>query len=224
MDPMLPQQDSSSRPSSYARDKTDDLCEECGMWPKVLTAEGFRHPFCSKTCAKKYRHAITTVTPPSPTQDLCLGCGLRPKSTADGYQYPHCSRSCARQWPLLAQDCALPGCKVPITGAFGGYCSTAHSDQARRPNVLHKPRQPVAGPSSAQPHRLLAPVELRHYSRSAPTSPVNRILFYDKNARYYGFTNFSYHPVTYRGNTYPTSEHLFQSFKVCVSRSVDLVF
>jgi hypothetical protein len=41
-----------------------------------------------------------------------------------------------------------------------------------------------------------------------------RILFYHKNDPYYGFTNFSPHPVIYKGKRYPTSEHLFQSFKV----------
>lgn len=40
-----------------------------------------------------------------------------------------------------------------------------------------------------------------------------RILFYDRQRPYYGFTNFSNHPVKYNGKTYPTSEHLFQSFK-----------
>jgi len=40
-----------------------------------------------------------------------------------------------------------------------------------------------------------------------------RILFYHKHDPHYGFTNFSYHPVVYEGKTYPTSEHLFQSFK-----------
>ena len=49
----------------------------------------------------------------------------------------------------------------------------------------------------------------------SPRTPIRpRILFYHKNAPYYGFTNFSTHPVIYRGKRYPTSEHLFQSFKV----------
>ncbi|EGN95185.1 hypothetical protein SERLA73DRAFT_187512 [Serpula lacrymans var. lacrymans S7.3] len=42
---------------------------------------------------------------------------------------------------------------------------------------------------------------------------VKRILFYDRNDPYYGFTNFSAHTVNYKGKLYPTSEHLFQSFK-----------
>ena len=51
-------------------------------------------------------------------------------------------------------------------------------------------------------------------SHSKPSSARNRILFYHKNDPYYGFTNFSPHPVIYKGKKYPTSEHLFQSFKV----------
>jgi len=39
------------------------------------------------------------------------------------------------------------------------------------------------------------------------------ILFYDKDAPHYGFTNFSSHEVEYQNKIYPTSEHLFQSFK-----------
>ena len=42
-----------------------------------------------------------------------------------------------------------------------------------------------------------------------------RIFFYHKHEPHYGFTNFSDHPVIHQGRTYPTSEHLFQSFKVC---------
>ena len=51
-------------------------------------------------------------------------------------------------------------------------------------------------------------------SNSKPSSPRTRILFYHKTDPYYGFTNFSPHPVIYKGKKYPTSEHLFQSFKV----------
>ena len=51
-------------------------------------------------------------------------------------------------------------------------------------------------------------------SNSKPSSARTRILFYHKNDPYYGFTNFSAHPVIYKGKKYPTSEHLFQSFKV----------
>ena len=53
-------------------------------------------------------------------------------------------------------------------------------------------------------------------SNSKPSSARTRILFYHKNDPYYGFTNFSPHPVIYKGKKYPTSEHLFQSFKVRV--------
>lgn len=50
--------------------------------------------------------------------------------------------------------------------------------------------------------------------RSSPRTMVRpRILFYHKHDPHYGFTNFSEHPVVYKGKRYPTSEHLFQSFK-----------
>ncbi len=45
-----------------------------------------------------------------------------------------------------------------------------------------------------------------------------KILFYHKYEPHYGFTNFSAYPVMYEGRKYPTSEHLFQSFKVSKSR------
>jgi hypothetical protein len=51
-------------------------------------------------------------------------------------------------------------------------------------------------------------------SSSKTSSARTRILFYHKKDPYYGFTNFSPHPVIYKGKKYPTSEHLFQSFKV----------
>ena len=41
-----------------------------------------------------------------------------------------------------------------------------------------------------------------------------KILFYDKHKPYYEFTNFSPHEVVFEGRRYPTSEHLFQAFKV----------
>ena len=53
------------------------------------------------------------------------------------------------------------------------------------------------------------PTRLRKNSYQRP-----RILFYHKHEPHYGFTNFSTHPVIYQGRKYPTSEHLFQSFKV----------
>ena len=51
----------------------------------------------------------------------------------------------------------------------------------------------------------------KRHSRHRP-----KILFYHKHQPHYGFTNFSPHAVMYGGKRYPTSEHLFQSFKVSV--------
>ncbi|KAG2149039.1 DUF1768-domain-containing protein [Suillus bovinus] len=50
-------------------------------------------------------------------------------------------------------------------------------------------------------------------SSVAPFQRRECILFYNKHEPYYEFTNFSPHDVVYAGKRYPTSEHLFQSFK-----------
>ena len=68
----------------------------------------------------------------------------------------------------------------------------------------------------------------RIYRTQPPDSSAQTtILFYHKDHPYYEFTNFSPHPVIYKGKKYPTSEHLFQSFKVRgvseTSRSYNLV-
>lgn len=54
------------------------------------------------------------------------------------------------------------------------------------------------------------PNRLRKASYQRPS-----ILFYHRHQPHYGFTNFSDHPVVYQDREYPTSEHLFQSLKVC---------
>ncbi|TFK36682.1 hypothetical protein BDQ12DRAFT_237196 [Crucibulum laeve] len=81
--------------------------------------------------------------------------------------------------------------------------STYRSSQ--RPNSkdtsslrAYNPNNPFDTPSRGSP-------------RNSPIRP--RILFYHKHDPHYGFTNFSAHPVIYKGRKYPTSEHLFQSFK-----------
>lgn len=62
------------------------------------------------------------------------------------------------------------------------------------------------------------PLDSRRVSPGRASNPLppprRQILFYHKHDPYYGFTNFSAHPVVYNGKKYPTSEHLFQSFKV----------
>ena len=67
------------------------------------------------------------------------------------------------------------------------------------------PPRPTAKPMEPTARKLRKPV---------PQERRPKILFYHKTEPYYGFTNFSPHPVDYRGKRYPTSEHLFQSFKV----------
>lgn len=69
---------------------------------------------------------------------------------------------------------------------------------------------PKGGGSSSTP--ATPTVAVRSGLPRTPTR--HRILFYHRQDPHYGFTNFSAHPVVYNGKRYPTSEHLFQSFKV----------
>ncbi|KAM6490595.1 hypothetical protein JOM56_013938 [Amanita muscaria] len=73
-------------------------------------------------------------------------------------------------------------------------------------------RQTRIGPSLHVPTQYAPPISPVRLTPQNSYEP-QRVLFYDKNDPYYGFTNFSTHPVVYKGKRYPTSEHLFQSFK-----------
>lgn len=68
--------------------------------------------------------------------------------------------------------------------------------------------------SSSQEAPSPANTRQRHDSHKGGPGKPRQILFYDKNKPHYGFTNFSEHPVLYKGHRYPTSEHVFQSMKV----------
>ncbi|THU94582.1 DUF1768-domain-containing protein [Dendrothele bispora CBS 962.96] len=66
--------------------------------------------------------------------------------------------------------------------------------------------------ASKSPVISTAPNSPRYSCRQ--NSPIRpKVYFYHKDDPHYGFTNFSPHPVIYKGKRYPTSEHLFQSFK-----------
>ena len=93
--------------------------------------------------------------------------------------------------------------------------TSERSDESRvnspRISVYHPRRsgkKTTPTPSALADPRRISPI------KTSPSRP--RILFYHKHNPYYGFTNFSPHSVTYNGKRYPTSEHLFQSFKVTI--------
>ncbi|KDQ52780.1 hypothetical protein JAAARDRAFT_138222 [Jaapia argillacea MUCL 33604] len=69
-----------------------------------------------------------------------------------------------------------------------------------------EPKKPAA-------FRLLKSRSNAERHQTERSSHPRRIYFYHKHHPYYGFTNFSPHEVKYQGKRYPTSEHLFQSFK-----------
>lgn len=92
-------------------------------------------------------------------------------------------------------------------------------------NTTYDTRETSLSPHLS-PNRLLKPgnkspgLQMTKSTSNIPDSPRRsplqarpRILFYHKADPHYGFTNFSEHAVIYKGKRYPTSEHLFQSFK-----------
>ncbi|KAJ6512672.1 hypothetical protein C8R45DRAFT_1067879 [Mycena sanguinolenta] len=80
----------------------------------------------------------------------------------------------------------------------------------RRSSMVH-PSKADKADMAALRMSALTPVPRRRGSPRTPTRA--RVLFYHKTDPHYGFTNFSSHPVFYDNKRYPTSEHLFQSFK-----------
>ena len=84
------------------------------------------------------------------------------------------------------------------------FLSNLHSAVMNRPTSRRLSFWPGAADlKKAEP-------EINHRGQGAR----RKILFYHKHHPHYGFTNFSAHPVVYDGKVYPTSEHLFQCFKV----------
>jgi hypothetical protein len=85
-----------------------------------------------------------------------------------------------------------------------------HPEPGFRPSLI--PKSPVSPePPTGKPLEATAGKVLR---KPQPWNRRPKILFCNKDEPYYGFVNSSPHPVDYRGKKYPTTEHLFQSFKV----------
>lgn len=96
--------------------------------------------------------------------------------------------------------------------ASAGSISQDGHDGPPRLSTHHTRRSSKSMVGGQSPKKASPADTPKRASRYSPTRA--RILFYHKHDPYYGFTNFSAHPVVYKGKKYPTSEHLFQSFKV----------
>ncbi|KAF8343524.1 hypothetical protein F5887DRAFT_289245 [Amanita rubescens] len=115
-----------------------------------------------------------------------------------------------------------PHCRYPI--------KRSSSQPLESQTPADKPKSSASSPDSKDSPRITNRSQRREIKSlqfpsppAAPPSPIRmsaqrsyerqKVLFYHKQDPYYGFTNFSSHPVVYKGKRYPTSEHLFQSFK-----------
>lgn len=145
------------------------------------------------------------------------------------------------KWDKSAIDQLLKLPEIPDEGlAPAGQTERQRRSRSLNENELnvltdtsnHKPRDTGGSPRSLRENRNLNVSRSQRggNSSSTPTTPTvsvrggsprtpirHRILFYHRHDPHYGFTNFSAHPVVYNGKKYPTSEHLFQSFKVRIA-------
>lgn len=140
------------------------------------------------------------------------------------------------KWDAGALDKLLDISEIPDDGVTAdGQTQRQRRSKSLNENELivmtNDPNQKSRDPPSVSPRTYRTAKNLavpKNGSSSTPTTPTvtirggsprtptrHRILFYHRNDPHYGFTNFSAHPVVYKGKKYPTSEHLFQSFKVC---------
>ncbi|KAG5653228.1 hypothetical protein H0H81_001611 [Sphagnurus paluster] len=99
---------------------------------------------------------------------------------------------------------SLPTSPTPSNRALAESQKSRGTSRSSYYRKSHIPSDLLSSPKPSPPGSPAPPKSPR---------PRSRILFYHKHDLHYGFTNFSDHPVIYKGKKYPTSEHLFQSFK-----------
>ncbi|KAL0574141.1 hypothetical protein V5O48_007804 [Marasmius crinis-equi] len=137
----------------------------------------------------------------SSADHLCKVCGNRAGFIENGHRHPFCSRSCAR----VAYGKRSVRHTVYGSSPQLDLCETC----GKRPRFVENGyTHPYCSRTCA---RAVQPQGHGRPTTSSNGNPM--IYFYHKHDPYYGFTNFSPHPIAYNGELYPTSEHLFQSFK-----------
>ncbi|EIM85392.1 DUF1768-domain-containing protein [Stereum hirsutum FP-91666 SS1] len=175
---------------------TDDLCEFCGVKQKWTDSTGFTHPYCGKTCARKMR--TNSQNRPISMKSPLVGFQAISTPMANGGDQAQAQATTGQASSELCEVCGKRPKYVESDGRKHPYCS----------RTCAATRTPLK-PQNTQPFSPTSPIFLP----GEATDPTNAILFYHRHEPHYGFTNFSDHPVTYKKKVYPTSEHLFQSFK-----------
>jgi ribA/ribD-fused uncharacterized protein len=107
--------------------------------------------------------------------------------------------------------------KVPLSAPPSpNFRKTNHkgNNSPSEPTSNMKFHKSLLIPLSPTPQEVQSPSHAHHRGHDTHKGGKPRqIHFYDKNKPYYGFTNFADYPIKYKGQVYPTSEHLFQSLK-----------
>nr|GAT47413.1 predicted protein [Mycena chlorophos] len=95
-----------------------DMCEQCGQKPKFIEPGGSKHPYCSRSCAKKAANAQGQQGP-SPTACALRGCRATGKPAFSNY----CSDEHGRQAVALGQTLGCDVCReLPRATGHGDLC------------------------------------------------------------------------------------------------------
>ncbi|KAJ7592666.1 hypothetical protein C8J56DRAFT_480739 [Mycena floridula] len=123
------------------------------------------------------------------------------------------------EWDTETVNQIFSASETPIEAPEFGILNVARSRSLTERDIFvfadgtSSAQDPYRQQIPARPHSECLTGSKHSPPGSPPKSPRPRILFYHSHDPHYGFTNFSPHPVFYEGKRYPTSEHLFQSFK-----------
>lgn len=127
-----------------------------------------------------------------PNIDLCHYCSNRPKFKERGRYSPYCSRGCMMEANAAGWSDGFP----PHHGHRRGH---------RRGHDASGQVKTIPGENDNDPHN---------------TQRDKYIYFYDKSNKYYEFANFYKKNFTWRGRTWPTSEHAFQAGKFIYASTI----
>ncbi|EIM82303.1 DUF1768-domain-containing protein [Stereum hirsutum FP-91666 SS1] len=183
------------RPLSAQEDKPgmmDTLREKFG-------SSGPKRDNKPKTRADEKAQWVTSPAFKEPEIEMCEVCGRRPKYKDEkrNITHPYCGKTCA-------------DAQAKASGLAQAPSSAPQSAVNPKPDNESNANPASSSSTSSTPTSRFSP----DGDPTTPNSTNQRaILFYHQGAPYYGFTNFSAHPIEYLNRVYPTSEHLFQALK-----------
>ncbi|KAF8335145.1 hypothetical protein F5887DRAFT_620511 [Amanita rubescens] len=105
-----------------------DLCEICGKKPKYVE-NGFKHPFCGRTCARVAQSLL-----PNNGQCLLTGCRAAGRATLGNF----CCDAHGREAVRLGQVAGCETCKAQPRGSTGTLCTVCERRARAAPPKLRQ--------------------------------------------------------------------------------------